>query len=106
MACRSIKQILVSKVVLGTLGLGASEAYAGAFAVREQSASGQGMAFAGEGTSSMGLSAMFWNPAALTQTKGIEGEAHLTGVLPRSIIDTLPGTSPALLALGNISIDN
>ena len=64
------------------------------------------MALAGAGTSSMGLSAMFWNPAAVTQTKGIESELHLIGVLPRSVIDTLPGTSPVLLALGNTSLDN
>lgn len=106
MACRSFKSTLAAGAALGALALGSFEAHAGAFAVREQSASGQGMAYAGEGTSSMGLSAIFWNPAAVTQTNGIEGEAHLTGVLPRSIIDTLPGTSSALLALGNTSIDN
>ena len=31
------------------------------------------MAFAGEGTPGMGLSAMFWNPAAVTQVSGGNG---------------------------------
>ena len=58
------------------------------------------MAFAGEGASEMGLSAMFWNPAAVTQTKGIETETHVTGIFPSLTIDTLHATSPALLDLG------
>jgi long-chain fatty acid transport protein len=106
MDCRSINIACVAVMAIASVAFASFEAHAGAFAVREQSASGQGMAFAGEGTSSMGLSAMFWNPAAVTRTKGIEAEAHLTGILPRSIIDTLPGTSPSLLALGNTSTDN
>src|SRR5690349_11174424 len=80
------------------------EVRAGAFAVREQSAIGQGMAFAGEGVSDMGLSAMFWNPAAVTVTKGVELESDLSGVFTNSTIDTFPATSPSLLALGSKSI--
>ena len=45
-------------------------AQAGGFASRDQSAVGEGMSFAGEGTPGMGLSAMFWNPAAVTQVTG------------------------------------
>ena len=33
------------------------------------------------------------------------GRSHFTGILPRSVIDTSPATSPALLALGNSSVD-
>lgn len=80
-------------------------AHAGAFAVREQSAVGQGMAFAGEGTPSMGLSAIFWNPAAVTRTTGTEGEVHAAGLFPDLKITTLPSTSPALLGLGSSSVD-
>ena len=80
-------------------------AYAGAFAVREQSAVGQGMAFAGEGTPSMGLSAMFWNPAAVTYATGFQSEIHATGLFPDLKITTLPGSSRALLALGSRSVD-
>ena len=36
------------------------------------------MAFAGEGSPSMGLSAMFWNPAAVTQTEDAQVETQLT----------------------------
>jgi len=45
-------------------------AQAGGFANRDQSAVGEGMSFAGEGTPGTGLSAMFWNPAAVTQVTG------------------------------------
>jgi long-chain fatty acid transport protein len=46
------------------------EAQAEAFAVREQSAYGQGSAFAGMAAGGS-LSAMFWNPATLADVEGI-----------------------------------
>jgi len=73
---------------------------AGGLAIREQSASGQGMSFAGEGTSSMGLSAMFWNPAAVTQAQGFWSESHGALFFPHSTLSAEAGTSPALLAFG------
>ena len=58
---------LLGATALGAALLASIDAQAGGFAVREQSAVGAGDAFAGEGTTSMGLSAMYWNPAAVTQ---------------------------------------
>jgi len=58
------------------------------------------MSFAGEGTSSMGLSAMFWNPAAVTQAQGFWSETHGTLFFPRSEVTAGPGTSPLLLGMG------
>jgi hypothetical protein len=63
------------------------------------------MAFAGEGGSELGLSAMFWNPAAVTQARGIEIESDLSGVFTDLTINTLPSSSSALLALGSSFID-
>jgi long-chain fatty acid transport protein len=75
-------------------------AQAGGFATRDQSAVGEGMAFAGEGTPGMGLSAMFWNPAAVTQVSGGNGwgvEAHVSATFPRADLTTNPAlVTPAL----------
>jgi long-chain fatty acid transport protein len=48
----------------------------------------------------MGLSATYWNPAAITQATGWWSESHLALVMPNSDLNALPGTGPALLALG------
>lgn len=58
-----------------------SLAHAGGFAVREQSACGQGASFAGVGAG-CSLSSMFWNPATLKYVEGLEVEAVATGVFP------------------------
>jgi long-chain fatty acid transport protein len=72
-----------------------SVAEAGGFAVREQSAYGQGSAFAGVAAGGS-LSTMFWNPATLSQVQGFEFEAVGTGVFPDSdvSIDALPPFFP------------
>lgn len=77
-------------------------AQAGGFATRDQSAVGEGMAFGGEGTPGMGLSAMFWNPAAVTQVKswGVEGDVSVA--FPRGTLTTNPAlTSPATETLNS-----
>lgn len=58
-----------------------SEAQAGGFALREQSAYGQGASFAGIAAGGA-LSAMYWNPAAITQFAGKMVEGSLSGVMP------------------------
>src|SRR5215207_7101150 len=70
-------------VVMGSAGLAtlavASVAKAGGFAIREQSAYGQGTSFAGVAAGGS-LSTMFWNPATLSQVEGLEIEVVATGV--------------------------
>jgi long-chain fatty acid transport protein len=58
-----------------------SQAHAGAFAVRSQSAYGQGSSFAGIAAGGS-LSSMFWNPANLADVRGFEMEAVGSGILP------------------------
>lgn len=65
---------------------GLSTANAGGFALREQSAYGQGMSFAGVAAGGS-LSTMFWNPATLAAVMGFEAEAVGTLVMPRSEVD-------------------
>jgi long-chain fatty acid transport protein len=75
-------------------------AHAGGFAVREQSAYGQGSAFAGMAAPGDSISSMFWNPAAVTTVTGMTVEGNLTGVFPRSKLDVDLSRS-TLAALGN-----
>ncbi|WP_208979463.1 OmpP1/FadL family transporter [Pseudovibrio axinellae] len=65
----------------------ASDAFAGAFAIREQSAWFQGLSFAGNATVSKSLSSMYWNPATMTAHEGMQSETSQTLVLPSGTID-------------------
>jgi long-chain fatty acid transport protein len=63
-----------------------SSAMAGGFALRDQSAYGQGLSFAGMAAGGS-LSSMFWNPATLSHVEGIEIEAAVAGVIPIAEVD-------------------
>lgn len=73
-----------------------SAAMAGGFAVREQSAEYQGMSFAGNAAGGGGLSAMFWNAAAVAQFDGIRSESHYAFIIPSSEMTALAGTTGLL----------
>ncbi len=64
--------------------------FAGAFAVREQSAYFQGMSFAGAAAGHE-LSSMFWNSAAAAAAPGINTESHIALVVPHTEIDVFGG---------------
>jgi long-chain fatty acid transport protein len=66
-----------------------SHAHAGAFAVRTQSAYGQGSSFAGIAAGGS-LSSMFWNPANLSDVRRIETEAVGTGIIGDSHVKLDP----------------
>ena len=83
------------------VGIGASSAIAGGFAIREQSAEFQGMSFAGAAAGGGGLSGMFWNPAVVGQFNGIWTESHASYILPDSQLTALPGST--LYAVPNLS---
>ena len=83
-------------------------AYAGAFALREQSATGQGMSFAGVASGSGRASSMYWNPATITMNPGFVSEWHGAGVIPRTDITptlTRPAGLQALGPSGDIGVD-
>jgi long-chain fatty acid transport protein len=69
-----------SAATLATLAT-LSGAYAGAFAVRTQSAYGQGASFAGIAAGGS-LSSMFWNPANLSDVRRTAIEAVGSGIFP------------------------
>ncbi|MGZ5828715.1 MAG: OmpP1/FadL family transporter [Xanthobacteraceae bacterium] len=80
-----------------------SSAFAGGFAIREQSTEGQGASFAGVAAGGA-PSSMFWNPATMTQSPGKTMEQGVSFILPRA---SQGGTSPQLAPAGFTSgIDN
>lgn len=84
----------------GLLLAGMCTANAGGFALREQSAYGQGSSFAGVAAGGS-LSSSFWNPATLDQVMGIQTESNATLIIPISDVTvTTFGTSE-----GDIGID-
>jgi len=81
----SLAAMVCALAALGT------EAHAGAFAVREQSAYFQGMSFAGSAAGDE-LSSMFWNSAAAAAAPGMNSETHVALVVPHTEV-TSTGTS-------------
>jgi len=69
----------------------ASSAFAGGFAVREQSSYYQGMSFAGAAAGD-DLSAMFWNAAAAAAAPGMNTSGHAAVILPDTEITATGGT--------------
>ena len=92
--------LTLAAVSLAALVAASSGAHAGGFAVREQSATAQGLSFAGAASGSGGLSSTYWNPATITMKPGWQSEWHGSLIIPQSDITLLPGTSPLLLPLG------
>lgn len=93
------KRALFATSTAAAMLAGVVAAQAGGFAVREQSAYGQGSSFAGMAAPVDSISSMFWNPAAVTIVTGITVEGNLTAVFPRSELDVDPRRS-TLTALG------
>jgi long-chain fatty acid transport protein len=84
MSYRSLKSILLACSGAAVLLAASTAANAGGFALREQSAYGQGSSFAGIAAGGASLSSMFWNPATMTQFEGKTAESDLTGIFPKA----------------------
>ena len=83
MSFRGLKAVLLACSGIGVLLAATADANAGGFAVREQSAYGQGSSFAGIAAGGA-RSSMLWNPAIITQFNGKTIEQDATGILPHS----------------------
>ncbi len=102
MSFSNSRGILLGGAAIVALIVAAGQAQAGGFAPREQSAEGQGASFAGVGAGAGGLSAMFWNPATLTNIPGWQTSLQLSGILPYASNTPSPATPTAALgATGN-----
>ena len=98
-----LKKLLLTGVAAWVVMATSSAAQAGAFALREQSAGAMGGAFAGVAAGAGGLSAMFWNPATLTDQPGVQTSATLSGILPYANITPDASKSAALVAVTRTS---
>jgi long-chain fatty acid transport protein len=83
MSFRSLKSVLLACSGAAVLLAATTAANAGGFAVREQSAAGQGSSFAGIAAGGA-LSSMYWNPATMTQYAGKTFEGDVTGIFPKA----------------------
>lgn len=100
------KVLLASTAVAAVMV--ANTAFAGGFALREQSSYYQGMSFAGNATSGPSISSMFWNPAAITGAKqGLTSEAHNSFIIPRADVTgtNTVGATALPFDLGDIGSD-
>jgi long-chain fatty acid transport protein len=90
---------ILGTTTLVALVVGTTQAVAGGFAVREQSAWGEGSSYAGVAAGGS-VSAMFWNPATTTQTGKFALEASASVLFPES---TQTGTNnlPAVLGIND-----
>src|SRR5450631_4064154 len=102
MSFRGVKAVLLACSGIGVLLAATADANAGGFTVREQSAYGQGSSYAGVAAGGS-LSSMFWNPATMTQTPGLQSESVLTGIIPSATNNPTGGTFAAFGGTGNVA---
>lgn len=100
-----IRLVIKLSVAVLCVGVATEDVFAGAFAIREQSAHGQGTSFAGAGVCGPhnSISSMYFNPAGVTcvDSKSVT-ESVNSLILPRSEITTnVAGTNPFTLGLGS-----
>ncbi len=88
------KTLLLASVAAGSIIAATHAAQAGGFALREQSAAGQGLSFAGAAAGGAGLASMFWNPATMTNNEGVQTSVGLTALIPYTSLTNVSGTSP------------
>jgi long-chain fatty acid transport protein len=100
---RCVKSLLLAGSAVCILSSATIQAHAGAFALREQSAYAQGTSFAGAAAGGA-LSAMFWNPATMTQYRGWAVEGDVAAVFPFASHMVSAGTLAALGGAGNSGV--
>jgi long-chain fatty acid transport protein len=76
---------VVASVAFGAALLAGGAAEAGGFSIREQSATFQGMSYAGNAAGGA-LSSMYWNPAATAIFPGLNTESSYTLVVPDATV--------------------
>ena len=100
MAGGTIRALAVASTVAAASMAATTGAQAGAFGLREQSAQGLGLGFAGSASGAAGVSSIFWNPATVTMRPGFVTEQNLTFIDLSARITPTVGTAPGLLPLG------
>jgi long-chain fatty acid transport protein len=96
---------LCATSALGLLVIATATANAGGFALREQSAYGQGTSYAGVAAGG-DLSTMFWNPAVMTQFAGVQTASTYSGIFPYAANTPSAGSTLGILGGTNNTINN
>ncbi len=94
---RRVKHTVLGGITLSLLLSGTAlvpSAFAGGYAIKEQSASGLGAAWAGV-AAGYDLSSMFWNPAAVTIADHIRAEVHGALIFPDTDLTARPVAAAA-----------
>jgi long-chain fatty acid transport protein len=105
MQTSSTRRRLLTGTALAALLLTGLDAQAGGFAVHEQSAYFQGSSFAGAAAGGPSISAMFWNPATMTQVRagsGLVTESNYSAIITNQTITPTTATSAAFPAPGSL----
>lgn len=100
-----VRSLLLATASAGVLLVTVISAHAGGFAVREQSAYGQGSSFAGIAAGGA-LSSMFWNPAIITQFNGKTVEQVATAIMPKGSHSYTAATLAGIPAFANAPGDS
>ncbi|WP_321332820.1 outer membrane protein transport protein [Breoghania sp.] len=100
------RKYLYLSVSMVALAGGMSEALAGGFALREQSAYYQGMSFAGNAAGGASISSIFWNPATVTNTIGLTFESHSSLIAPEATITPDAATRTTITGFGGSGNDS
>jgi long-chain fatty acid transport protein len=82
-----------------------TQAFAGSFALREQSARALGVSFAGAAAGGGGLSSMFWNPATITQYPGSTSSWTASGIFPYAKVTPTAGPTLPFGSAGNVGME-
>jgi long-chain fatty acid transport protein len=107
----STRALVLAGASLSAIGLGVADAQAGGFFIHEQSTYFQGTSFAGAAAGGPALSAMFWNPATITQqSRGLSSEENATAIFAKTEISPRQALTPfgdltRLGGSGDISTD-
>ena len=92
--------LLGLSVVAFLLSMSGERVQAGAFALREHSAAGEALSFAGTAAGAAGLGSITFNPATITQFSGFQGSFNLTGIAPYSEHTNRTGTGAGYNIIG------
>jgi long-chain fatty acid transport protein len=87
----SVKAVLIASAAFGAIALGVIKAQAGGITLR-QSSYFQGLSWAGVAAGGPSVSAMFWNPATITQA-GLGLRPKLLAPSTRLALISRPATS-------------
>ncbi|MGH6682602.1 MAG: OmpP1/FadL family transporter [Pseudolabrys sp.] len=105
MSNRRAKSLLLACGSACALLAATAAANAGGFAIREMSSWGQGSSYAGVAAGG-DLSAMFWNPATMTQAPGIQTEISASGIFPYAANTVGAGSTLAVFGGTGNTADN